>query len=148
MVQVVASAAGKTVNPHYRLHHPKWHRRRMPIFWWLEKLTYSKFITRELTSFAVCYSAILLLVQIWALSQGEAAYERFLTWLRWPPALVLHVLVLSALVFHALTWLNLAPKAMVLRVGRRRLPDAAVLIAHYLAWLAATAVILVGVSGL
>ncbi len=146
MVQVVVAAVGKPVNPNYKLYHPKLHRRRMPIFWWLERFSYTKFITRELTSLAVGYSAILLMIQVWALSRGEASYERFLSWLRWPPALVFHTLVLAALVFHAVTWLNLAPKAIVVRVGSRRLPERAVLIAHYLAWLAATALLFWGLS--
>ncbi len=136
------------MNPNYKLYHPKWHRRRMPIFWWLKKLSYAKFITREMTSLAVCYSVILLLTQIWALSRGEVSYERFLAWLRWPPALVFHGLVLTALLFHVVTWLNLAPKAMVVRVGRRRVPDRAVLLAHYLAWLGATAGLFWGISAL
>ena len=71
------------MNPDYKLYHPKWHRRRIPIFWWLKKLAFTKFIIRELTSLAVCYTAILMLVQIWVLSQGEAFYERWLAWLSW-----------------------------------------------------------------
>ena len=41
---------GKPLNPKYRLYHPKWYRSRIPIFWWLGKLSYTKFIGRELTS--------------------------------------------------------------------------------------------------
>lgn len=114
----------------------------MPIFWWLGKLSYTKFITRELTSLAVAYSAIILLVQIWVLSRGRDAYEHFVRWLQSPVALILHTVVVLVLLFHTFTWLNLAPKALVLRVGGRRVPDQAVLAAHYLGWVAATSLVI------
>ena len=129
------------MNPAYRPHHPKWHRERVPIFWWLGKFAYTKFITRELTSLAVGYAAVLLLVEIGALARGEAAHAQFLRFLAVPPVLAFHLLVCAALVFHSVTWLNLAPKALVLRLGGRRLPDWAVVSAHYLAWLATSALV-------
>lgn len=127
------------MNPDYKLYHPRWYRTRMPIFWWLGKLSYTKFIIRELTSLAVGYAAILLLVQIWALSRGH--YDRFESWLQTPFVLIVHGLVLLVLLFHSITWLNLAPSALVLRIGGRRIPDRAVLIAHYLGWIAASGLV-------
>ena len=128
-------------NPKYELYHPKWHRERYPILWWLRKPAYTKFITRELTSLAVGYAAVLLVLQVWFLSRGEQAYERFVQFLQSPAALVLHGVVLLFLLFHSVTWLNLAPKALVLRLGGKRLPDGAVLAGHYAAWLGATALV-------
>ena len=125
-------------NPKYQLYHPKWYRKRYPIFWWLEKLTYVKFITRELTSLAVCYAAVFLMLQVWVLSKGQATYERFLDFLTSTPVLIVHGVVLVFLLFHSVTWFNLAPKALVLRLGRWRIPDVIVLAGHYAAWLVAT----------
>lgn len=135
------------MNPDYKLYHPKWHRRRIPIFWWLQRLAYTKFIFRELTSLGVLYAAILILVQVWALSQGEAFYEQWLAWLSWRPVLALHALVFLALIFHLVTWFSLAPKAMVVRLGSWRVPDRVLLLAHYLAWLGATALVFWGLTG-
>ena len=132
----------ETVNRPYQLYHPKWHRPRMPIFWWLEKLSYVKFITREMTSLAVGYTAVVLLLQIAALGRGPEAYGRFVRVLETPVVVILHVVVLVFLLFHSFTWLSLAPKAMVLHVGKRRLPDSAILAAHYLAWLAVTGLLI------
>ena len=132
-------AARRASNPKYELYHPKWYRKKIPIFWWLEKLAYGKFITREMTSVAVGYAAVLLIVQVWVLSRGEQAYERFLHFMQSPAVLVFHGVVLLFLLFHTVTWLNLAPKALVLHVRRKRVPDAAVLAGHYAAWLVATA---------
>ena len=132
---------GKAVNRDYKLYHPRWHRERMPIFWWLGKLSYTKFIVRELTSLAVGYAALLLLIQIWALSRGKDVYARFFEWLQSPFVVIVNSLAFLALLFHAITWLNLAPKALVVRVGGRRVPDQVVLVAHYLGWIAASGLV-------
>ena len=130
-----------STNPKYELYHPKWYRRQYPIFWWLQRPAYVKFITRELTSLAVGYTAVLLILQVWVLSRGDQAYERFLNFLQAPAVLVFHGLALLFLLFHSVTWLLAAPKALVLRVGGKRLPDVAVLVVHYVAWLFTTALV-------
>ena len=55
---------------------------------------------------------------------------------------VVKLVMLALLLFHSVTWFNLAPKALVVRLGRRRIPDALVLSGHYAAWLAATALVI------
>ena len=127
------------MNPEYKTYHPRWHRKRLPIFWWLVRPAYTKFISRELTSLAVGYAALLLLVQSWALARGQETYASFQSWLSSTPAVLLHSVVLLVLLFHTVSWLNLAPKALVLRIGGRRLPDAAVVVSHYVAWLSVSA---------
>ena len=131
----------RPINADYRLHHPRWHRQRMPIFWWLAERAYVKFIARELTSLAVGCAALLLLAEVWAVGRGEAAHARFLTWLASPAVLAWHVFILASLLFHTVTWLNLAPKAITMRAGGRRVPDAAIVLGHYLLWLAASAAV-------
>lgn len=131
----------KSVNPEYKLYHPKWHRARMPIFWWVEQFSYIRFISRELTSLAVGYSAILLVAFVWSLGRGGQSYARFTTFLQSPVALIIHALVFVAVLYHAVTWLHLAPKAMVVRIGHYHLPDRMVLAAHYLGWIAATVLV-------
>ena len=133
---------GGPVNPGYTGHHPRWHRRKIPIFWWLGNAAYTRFIVRELTSLAVGYAALVVLLQVWSLDRGPESYDRFVNWLQLGPVMTLHVVVLAALVYHSVTWLNLAPKALVLRVAGRRLPGSVVLLMHYAGWLVASAVVL------
>jgi fumarate reductase subunit C len=128
-------------NSKYQPYHPKWYRKRYPIFWWLGRFAYGKFIARELTSLGVGYAAVLLMLQVWVLSRGPEAHELFRELLASPPVMLLHGLVLCALLFHSITWLNLAPRALVLRLGGVRIPDAALLAGHYAAWLGATALV-------
>lgn len=145
MVQVGVAAVGQTVNrinPKYQLYHPKWYRKDYPIFWWLERFAYGKFIVRETTSLAVGYTAVLLMFQLWVLSRGQETYQRFLGFLESTPVMIFHGVVLAFLLFHSITWFNLAPKALVLRLGRWRIPNALVLSGHYAAWLAATALVI------
>ena len=131
----------------YSLHHPRWHRRRIPIFWWLGRLSYTKFIVRELTSIAVLWAALLLLVETWSLARGEDVHERFVELMQTPAVLILNAVVLAALLFHSITWLGLAPKAMVVHLGHRRLPNRAVLLAHYVAWIGVSAILVWGLLG-
>ena len=119
----------------YTRYHPRWHRERVPIFWWVRSASYVKFISRELTSLFVAYAAVLLLVQAWVLGQGAAAHARLWSWLSHPAVLAWHVILLATLLFHTVTWLNLTPQALVLRLGRWRVPKAAVWAGHYAAWL-------------
>lgn len=123
------------LNPNYTTYHPKWYRRRIPIFWWARKLSYVKFISRELTSLFVAYTAVLLLFQAWAVLRSEEIYQRLLGWLEVPAVVTAHVIVLLIVLFHSVTWLGLAPKALVVRLGTRQVPAGLVLAAHYLAWL-------------
>lgn len=129
------------LNPDYTPHHPKWYRRRMPIFWWVRKFRYFRFIARELTSLAVGYSAVLLLVHMWALARGAETWAALWAWHQTPVVVAFHVLVLLALLFHAITWFGLAPQALALKVGGRRVPDGLVLAGHYAVWLAASTLV-------
>lgn len=136
-----------TRNPTYTRYHPTPYRRRMPIFWWLGKAAYTKFIVRELTSLAVAYGAVLLLLLAGTAARGPEAYEAVLGWLRRPWVVGVNLLAMLALLFHTVTWLNLAPKALVAKVGGRRLSDRMVIAAHYVAWIAASALVVWGLLG-
>ncbi len=127
--------------PRYRQFYPKLYRKRMPIFWWVHKRAHIHFIARELTSVFVALFAVELVLLVRALSEGPAAYAAFLDWLASPLALVLHALAFAMLIFHSVTWFNLAPKALVMRVGKTRVPAWAVAGANYAAWVVVSAVL-------
>ena len=60
--------------------------------------------------------------------------------------IALNVVALLFVLFHAVTWFNLAPAAMVVNVGGRRVPDALIVGGNYAAWAAASALIAVGAA--
>lgn len=125
-----------SAGPAYTRFHPKWYRRRVSVWWWLESWRYTKFVLRELTSLAVAYFALLAIWKVEAIGSGPAAYQRFLGWMQAPFFLLLNTLAFLLVVYHAVTWFNLAPRAMVVRVGGKRLPDWVIQAANYAAWLA------------
>ena len=137
MVEVSPYAMGKsmTSNSEYLKYQPKLYRRRTPIFWWVHKWAYIKFITRELTSVFVASYALVLLFQIRALTRGPETYAIFLAWLKTPLSIMLHAIAFLFVVFHSITWFNLAPKASVLRLGRRHVPGIVIAGLNYLAWI-------------
>jgi len=82
----------------------------------------------------VAFFAVLMLAQIRAVSRGPEAYAQFLAWMKTPLFLALNAVTLAFVLFHAVTWFNLAPKAMVMRVRGKRVPDWVVAASNYLAW--------------
>ena len=54
---------------------------------------------------------------------------------------LLNIVALAFVLLHAITWFNLAPKAMVIRMRGRRLPPRSVAAAHFAAWAVASAVV-------
>jgi succinate dehydrogenase subunit C len=126
---------------HYTPYHPKWYRKRVSVWWWLESGSYTGFVLRELSAVAVAFFAAVLIAQIRALAGGPEAYARFTAVLASPPVLVLSVIAFLFVLFHAVTWFNLAPTAMVIRVRGKRVPDGAISGSNYAAWVVLSAVV-------
>lgn len=119
--------------PSYTRFHPQWYRVRMPIFWWVRRWVHARFILRELTSVFVAYYALVMLIQVRAVGLGEQAYAQFSVWLETPTALILNAVAFLFVAYHTVTWLRLAPRALVIRLGGRRVSDAAIVAGNFLA---------------
>jgi len=130
-----------SAGPHYTLYHPRWYRRRVSVWWWLHNRSYTAFVLRELTSVFVAFFAVVYLWQLRALAHGPDSYAQFLARLQTPSFLVLNVVAFLFVLFHAITWFNLTPKAMVLRLGGKRVPDWVILGLNYGAWVVLSALI-------
>jgi fumarate reductase subunit C len=128
--------------PVYREYHPRWIRPRMSTYWWLGRVSYLTFILRELSSIFVAWFVVFLLMLLRAIGQGDLQYQQFLAWSRSPLVLALNLISLLFIVFHAITWFNLAPKAMVVHVGHTRVPGFLIAASNYAAWVVASAVVL------
>ena len=127
--------------PGYTEYHPRWHRVRVSTYWWLGSWRYLKFILRELSSITVALAVGLTLWQIAALRNGPRAYDNLQAVLQTPLALVAAAITFLFVLFHAITWFNLAPKAMAVRLGGKRLPDVMIAAPNYLAWAIMSAVV-------
>jgi fumarate reductase subunit C len=113
---------------------PKSYHRRVSTYWWTERWPCLKFILRETSSIFVAWTVVLTLLQIHALTRGPGEYAEFQEWLRRPLVLVLNGISFLFVIYHAVTWFNLAPKAMAIRVRGKRLPGAAIAGPNYAAW--------------
>lgn len=127
--------------PAYSEYHPRWFRPRVSTYWWLSRRSYLAFILRELSSIFVVWFVVYLLLLVRAVSQGDASYQQFLDWSARTPVLLLNVVTLFFLVYHSITWFNLAPQAMVLHVGPRRVPALVFAGSNYLAWVMISAIL-------
>jgi fumarate reductase subunit C len=120
---------------------PKSYHPRVSTYWWLARWPYLKFILRELSSVFVAWVVVVTLLQIRALTLGPAEYAEFQQWLRSPLLLALNTVSFLFVMFHAVTWFNLAGKAMAIRVGGKRLPGAAIAAPNYIGWVVISAAI-------
>ncbi len=118
----------------YTEFHPHWYRPRMPVFWWVGRRSYFIFVLRELSSVFVAWSVVFLLLLVSAVGQGGKQYQQFLHLSSNPWMLALNVITLAFLLFHAITWFNLAPQAIVIRMRDRRVPRSWIAGAHLAGW--------------
>lgn len=128
-------------SPAYTEFHPRWYRPRVSTYWWLGKWAYVRFILRELSSVAVAWTVVLILLQIHALIRGPESYLRFEHRMSSPWMIALNIIAFAFLLLHSITWFNLAPKAMAVRVGGKRLPAALISGPQYLAWIVISAIV-------
>ncbi len=112
------------------------YRRPMPATWWLLNRAYFLFMVRELTSVFIAVYLFLLLILLSKLRAGPEAYEGYLRFLAAPGMIVFHVVALAAAIFHTVTWFNILPSVLVVRVGGRRVSGAILAGANYAAWIA------------
>ena len=126
---------------------PRWYRRRMSTWWWLGRRSYLAFTMRELSSVFVAWSVAFFLILVAALGRGEDAYRQFLSWAGRPGILLLNLVSLVFVVYHAVTWFNLAAQALVVHLGAKRVPGTVIAASNYAAWAVLSALIVWVVVG-
>lgn len=129
----------ESTKPNYTPYHPRWYRPHVSVYWWLGEWHYLKFILRELSSVFVAICVIETLMLVRALGEGPEAYSHFLQGMQNPLVVLLDVVSFFFVVFHTITWFNLAPSAMPVRLGGRRVPDVLVAAPSYVAWVVISA---------
>lgn len=131
----MSQASSQTPNPSATLPQP------VPTLWWLSNASYFFFMMRELSSVFVAWFIVYLLFLVGAVIQGEGAYQAFLEWSARPGIVLLNVVSLVFLVYHAVTFFSAAPQALVVRVGGSRVPGTLIAVSHYAGWLVLSAVV-------
>ena len=104
--------------------------------WFMRAHAYRLFMIRELTAVFILAYLVFLLFWLYRLSQGHASFEALVLKMKSPVIFALHLLVFVPAVYHSITWFNLTPKAVPIRLGEDRIPDILIAIgAGYLPWL-------------
>jgi fumarate reductase subunit C len=117
----------------------RYYRRRMPVFWWTRRRSYVKFMLREMSSLFVALFVVELLFLVGAVANGAAAYQRFLDVTANPAMILINLITLAFVLLHAVTFANLTPRAMVVRLRGRTVPSRVILAGVYFGWLVVTA---------
>ena len=120
--------------PLYTEYHPRWYRPHVSVYWWLGQWRYLKFILRELSSVFVAAVIVMTLFQLRALRNGPEAYAHFQQRMQSPVIIAFAVISLFFVVFHSITWFNLTPRAMPVRLRGKRIPEWMVAAPNYALW--------------
>ena len=122
--------------PAYTPFHPRWYCARVSTWWWLKRRSTITFILRELSSIFVAWFVVFFLLLVAAVGRGEAACLEFMRWAAKPGIVLVNLVSLGFVIFHAVTWFNLAPQAMVVHMRGKRVPGKLITASNYGAWVA------------
>ena len=111
--------------------------------WYMRNGRYKVYVLRELSSFLVAFYSFLTIYALWVLASGSAdQWNAFLGSQQGAGMVVFHGLaLLYFLFFQTFPWFKLAPKAMPVQLGEKKLPDSYIIIGHYVAWIVVTGII-------
>ena len=85
--------------------------RRPMAGWWRRNPYFLRYMLREASALFLTGYALVLLIGLFRLRQGEAAYAAWREWLGTPCSIGLHLLALLFALYHSLTWFQVMPKA-------------------------------------
>ncbi len=111
--------------------------------WWRRDPFFVKYMVREVTAVAVLVYAIILMVGVVRLSQGQAAFDGWLAALRTPGSILLHLVLLVSMIVHAKSWFDIMPKTMpLLFMGGHRVEGSTITRTGYIVTAIATILLL------
>ena len=111
--------------------------------WYMRNGRYKVYVLRELASFLVAFYSFLTILAFAALaSDSPTRWDAFLASQQSTAMIIFHGLaLLYFLFFQTFPWFKLAPKAMPVQLGEKKLPDSYIIIGHYIVWVVISAFI-------
>lgn len=102
--------------------------------WWKKNPYYVEYVIHESTALFVAAYALVLLVGLVRLGQGEVAWNGWLGALKSPLSLVFHAALLVGAVYHTYSWYVVMPITMPpIIVGGKKLSSSAITVGGLLA---------------
>ena len=103
--------------------------------WYMRNGRYKRYMLREVTCLLVGFYSFLMIWAVAALAAGPDQWKGFLESQQNVLMVIVHaVSLIYFLIYMTFDWFKLAPKAMPVQLGEKRLPDSAIVIGHYAAW--------------
>ncbi len=109
--------------------------------WWLKRWPYTFFMLREISSVFIAGYGVLLVVLAMQVYGGSSHLADYVNFLDSPLMFVVHAIVLVFALLHTITFFNLTPKAVVVRIGERKLSTLMLVAPIYTAWLVVSALV-------
>lgn len=108
--------------------------------WYMRNGRYKVYVLRELSSFLVMFYTFLMIFALAALAKDSPEHwNSFLASQQSTGMVIFHGLaLLYFLFFQTFPWFKLAPKAMPVQVGEKKLPDGYIIGGHYVVWVVVT----------
>jgi fumarate reductase subunit C len=107
--------------------------------WYMRNGRYKVYVLRELTSFLVAFYSVLTILALAALADSPEHWNAWIASQQTTGMVIFHALaLLYFLFFQTFPWFKLAPKAMPVQLGEKKLPDSAIVIGHYVVWVVVT----------
>ena len=110
--------------------------------WWMGRPRYFLVFVRELTAFFIGAYLVFLLILIKQVAEGAEAYQSYVDFLASPGMTAFHVVAFFFAMFHSISFFNLIPQGMAIRIGEERVHPALISGPNYVFWAVATAVVL------
>jgi fumarate reductase subunit C len=109
--------------------------------WYLNNSRYRRYMLREVTCLLVGFYCFLAIWALAVLATGSPEHwEGFLRSQQNAAMIVVHAVALVYyLIYMTFDWFKLAPKAMPVQLGERKVSDRTIILAHYVAWAVLTA---------
>jgi len=102
--------------------------------WYMRNGRYKVYMLREMTCLLVGFYSFLVIFGLAALSSAER-WNAFLASQQNVAMIAFHGFALIYfLIYQTFAWFELAPKAMPLQIGEKKLSDSYIVIAHYIVW--------------
>jgi fumarate reductase subunit C len=110
--------------------------------WYMRNGRYKHYMLREVTCLLVGFYCFLT---IWGLASLAGGPQQWSTFLESQQNMFMVAFHAAALIFYlfymTFDWFKLAPKAMPVQLGEKKLPDQVIVIGHYVAWVLVSVVV-------
>lgn len=99
--------------------------------WFMTHSRYKHYMLHEISSVFVAIYTIILIVGLFRLSQGEAAWNGWLSAVASPLGILVHLAIFVFALIHTTAWFKAVPQALRIQRGESIVPGNLIVGAHY-----------------